>query len=100
MEPIFNAPVHVNTISALYAIQDDILVALTVIGLKIHIIDGSHVCGVDDRLGFLENRMMDYKCIIIPSTLREEALRFCTIIENQTGHEIHLFCPLCGHQNI
>ena len=100
MEQIFNFGLHVNTKSELYAIQDNILFALVVIGLEIHIIDGSHICGVDDPLGFLENRMTHYKCIIIPSDLREEALRFCNIIENQTGHQIHMFCQLCGHQNI
>ena len=68
--------------------------------LKLHIVDASHVCDKMDRFGFLNNKMEDYKCIIMPSILREEALRFTKIIENETGHEIYFFCCVCGDQNI
>ena len=95
----FNQKIHLINISSLYDIQKEIIIAVTVLDLKIHLIDETHVC-VEDTHGFLENRMPVYKCIIIPSTLREEAFTFCNIIENVTGHEINLFCPLCGHQNI
>ena len=52
MEAIFNFGLHVNTTAELYAIQDNILFVLVLKGLEIHIIDGSHSCGVDDHSAF------------------------------------------------
>ena len=91
MASSFNQTIYVNSMDELYAMQNDILIALTVNDLKLHMVDASHVCEKIDKFGFLTNRMEDYKCIIIPSILREEAFRFSKIIENETGHEIYIF---------
>ena len=100
MATFFNESVYVNNKTDLYGIQDHILVALTLEKKKIHFINGSHICNTDDRFGFLTNQMDVYKCILIPNSLRDEAIRFSSIIENMTGHVLHFFCSVCGDQNI
>ena len=99
MATIFNESVYVNNKTDLYGIQGHILVALTLEKKKIHFINGSHICHTDDRFGFLTNQMDDYKCIIIPNSLRDEAIRFATNIENMTGYQLYFFCCVCGDQN-
>ena len=100
MASLFSESIYVNSVAELYAIQDEILVAITMQKMKIHFVDAGHVCNIEDRFGFLTNQMDVYKCIMIPSSLRDEAIRFSNIIENMTGHFLHFFCSVCGDQNI
>ena len=100
MATIFNESVYVNNKTDLYGIQDQILVAMTIGKKKIHFVNANHTCNIVDRFGFLTNQMDVYKCILIPNSLRDEAIRFSTNIENMTGHVLYFFCSVCGDQNI
>ena len=100
MSSVFNQTLSVNCIDELYALQNEILIALTINEVKLHMVAGGHVCDKFDKLGFLTNTMETYKCIIIPNTLRKKALRFAKIIHNETGREIGFFCCAYGHQNM
>ena len=89
----------INSIDQLYDIQDTILSVLTMSDIQLHFVSAEHEC-INDKHGFLNNMMEKYKCIQIPTTLRDGALRFASNIENTTGCEIHFFCCVCGHQYI
>ena len=95
---IFNSQVKLNNISELFAMQDDIILAVTALDFKLHLIVDSHVCG-EDRVEFLQNKMPFHKCIIVSQKTRDEAQNFCKIIKNVTGRELFMWCPLCGHPN-
>ena len=92
---MWNNPIRINTTAELYAIQHEILNLLICTDTELHIVDAEHGCAID-RLGFLNNSMERYKCILIPSTLKNSALRFATIIQNVTKREIHFFVLLMG----
>ena len=96
---MFDKPIIIISIEELYSIQHEILTLLTYTDIELHMVSGEHACG-EDKQGFLKNSMERYKCIIIPTTLRDDALQFANIIQNETGREILFFCCVCGHQNM
>lgn len=93
----WNNQIKINNTTELYDLQVDIIHMLISMQVEIHIIEYQHPCSLD-MLGCKNNRMADYKCIQIPSEMKNGALTFATIIKNCTRKKIHFFCPICGHQ--
>ena len=88
---MWNNPIRINTTAELYAIQHEILNLLICTDTELHIVDAEHGYGMD-RLGFENNSMGHYKCILIPSTLKNNALLFVNIIQNVTKRTFFLCC--------